>query len=115
MQEFEIPIVKKIYELYKDFHQLRTKVPKTDRHTIFQKCDNLILALLEDALVASQLYKNGKLDVLGQASRKISLLRILVRLLKDVGSININTYASFEERIDEIGRMLGGWIKSSKN
>jgi len=114
MQEFEIPIVKKIYELYKDFHLLRTKVPKEDRHTIFQKCDNLILELLEQILEASQLFKDRKLDALQRASRKLSFLRIFFRLMKDVHSINLKTYVSFEERIDEIGRMIGGWIRSSK-
>lgn len=115
MQEFEIPIVKKVYELYKDFHLLRTKVPKEDRYTIFQKCDNLILELLEDLLEASRLYKSQKLSALEKAGGKLSFMRIFFRLLKDVGSIDIKTYASFEERIDEIGRMLGGWIRSTKD
>jgi len=115
MQEFEIPVVKKVYELYKDFHQLRTKVSKADRYTIFQKCDNLILELLENLLEASQLYKSQKLSALEKASHKLSLMRIFVRLLKDVGSIDLKTYTLLEERIDEIGRMLGGWIRSSKD
>jgi hypothetical protein len=115
MHEFEIPIVKKIYEFYKDFHLLKTKIPKTDRHTIFQKCDNLIIDLLDNTLEASQLYKSQKLDALERASRKISFLRILFRLMKDVGSIDLKAYSIFEEKIDEIGRMLGGWIRSSRN
>lgn len=115
MQEFEIPVVKKVYELYKDFHQLRTKVSKADRYTIFQKCDSLLLELLEELLTASRLYKSQKLSALEAAAGKLSFMRILFRLLKDVGSIDLKTYASFEERIDEIGRMVGGWIRSSKD
>jgi len=115
MHEFEIPIVKKIYELYRDFHLLRTKVPKADRHTIFQRCDNLIIELLDDTLEASQHFKSQKLPALEKASRKLSFLRIFFRLMKDVGSISLKVYAAYEERIDEIGRMLGGWIRSSKN
>lgn len=115
MQEFEIPIIKKVYEIYRDFHKLRTKVSKADRYTIFQKCDNLILELLEELFEASQLYKSQKLSVLEKAGRKLSLMRIFFRLLKDVGSIDLKTYASFEERIDEIGRMIGGWIRSTKD
>ena len=114
MQESDIPIFKKTYDLYKSFYLIRTKVPKQDRYTIFQKCDNCLLDLLEGILEASQLSKGQKLPMLEKASSKLSFLRVFVRLMKDVKSIDLKTYALFEESIDEIGRMLGGWIRSTK-
>lgn len=115
MQEFDIPIFKKTYELYKQFHEIRNKAQKLDRHTIFQKSESTILELIEGILEASQLLKKDeKLIVLNKASVKLNLLRVFFRLMKDIKSIDLKTYALFEENIDEIGRMLGGWIKSSK-
>ena len=114
MQEFDIPIFKKIYELYKNFYQTRGNVSKQDRYTIFLKCENTILEIIEGVLEASQLSKDNKLPILEKTSLKLNLLRVLIRLMKDVKSITLKNYASMEEQIDEIGRMLGGWIKSTK-
>ena len=114
MQEFDIPIFKKAYELYKQFHDIRNKAPKQDRYTIFQKCESILLEVIEGILKASQLSKSVKLPVLNETSIKLSLLRVFIRLMKDTKSINLKNYALMEESVDEIGRMLGGWIKSTK-
>lgn len=114
MQEFDIPIFKKSYNLYKDFYHIRNKVSKQDRYTIYLKCENTLLEVLEGILEASQLSKNQKLSILEHTSLKLNLLRVFIRLMKDIKSIDLKSYAKFEEQIDEIGRMLGGWIRSTK-
>lgn len=114
MQEFDIPIFKKAYELYKNFHQIRSSISKHDRYTVFLRCENTLLEVIEGILEAGQLSKDRKLPILEHTSLKINLLRVFIRLMKDVKSINLKQYASMEEQIDEIGRMLGGWIKSTK-
>lgn len=53
MDDFDIPIFKKTYELYKDFYQYRNDVKKQDRYTIWQKCENILLDILENLLWAS--------------------------------------------------------------
>ncbi len=114
MDDFDIPIFKKTYDLYKTFYEYRNLVPKLDRHTIWQKSEDLILGILEGILTASKLYKAAKAPVLENASVKLNLLRVFVRLMKEVKTIDNKKYAALEEMIDEIGRMLGGWIKSAK-
>ncbi len=114
MTDLEIPICKKSYDLYKQFHDIRNKAPKQDRYTIFQKCDNAILEIIEGIIEASKTPKEKKLPVLERTSLKLELLRILIRLAKDTRSIDLKIYALLEENIDEIGRMLGGWIRSTK-
>ena len=114
MQELDIPIFKKAYELYKQFHAIRNKLPKLERYTIFQKSENALLEMIEGILKASQLTKEEKLPVLKETASKVSLLRVFVRLMKDIKVIDLKIYTAFESDIDEIGRMLGGWIKASK-
>lgn len=114
MQEFDIPIFKKAYELYKNFHMLRSSISKQDRYTIFLRCENVILEVIEGILEASQLSKDKKLPILEKTSLKLNLLRVFIRLMKDTKSIDLKKYVSIEENTDEIGRMLGGWIKSTK-
>jgi len=43
----------------------------------------------------------------------LDLLKILIRAAKDVQALPENKYLSLQTQIQEIGRMLGGWIKFS--
>lgn len=114
MQDLDIPIFKKCYDLYRIFYSYRKTVSKQDRYTIWQRCENIILDILENILLASQLSKKEKLSVLERASFKLNFLRIFLRLMKDVKSIDNEKYVLLENIVDEIGRMLGGWIRSTK-
>ncbi|MBU2101153.1 four helix bundle protein [Patescibacteria group bacterium] len=111
----DIPIFKKAYSLYKDVHLYRSLVPKQDRYTLWQRCDNTSLDIIEGILLASGIPKDKKSAVLEEVSRKLNLLRILLRLAYDVKSIDNKKYIHLQSTVDEIGRMLGGWIKSTKD
>ena len=115
MDDFDIPILKKVYDLYKIFHGYHATIPKQDRYTIWQRCENLILDIIEGMLLASQTYKGDKFQTLEKVSSKLDLLRVLVRFMKDMKVIDNKKYVMLQGHIDEIGRMLGGWIKSSKD
>ena len=53
-----------------------------------------------------------KLPTLKNVSLKLNFLRVFVRLMKDVKSIDTAKYIKLQDMIDEIGRMLGGWMRS---
>ncbi len=112
MDDFDIPIFKKTYDLYKTFYGYRSLIPKQDRYTIYQRCDSLLLDVLENILTASKLQKEGKLTPLENASIKLNLLRVFIRLMKETKAIDSKKYLALETSVDEIGRMLGGWIRS---
>jgi len=114
MNDFDIPIFKKSYELYKTFYGFRLSVPKQDRYTIWQRCETLILEILEGLLHASQTSKSEKLPFLEKTSMKLNFLRVFIRLMKDTKAVDTKKYLVLEAAVDEIGRMLGGWIKSTK-
>lgn len=114
MDNFDIPIFKKTYELYKTFYSFRNLVPKQDRYSIWLKSESTILEILEALIIASQLAKTEKSLPLDKASLKLSCLRVFTRLMKDTKVIDKKKYITIETMVDEIGRMLGGWIKSVK-
>lgn len=115
MDDFNVPIFKKIYDLFKLFYEYRKIAPKQDRFTIFGKCEQLILDVLEGIIKASGEKKEMKLPTLEKCSIKLNILRIFIRLMKDVRVIDLKKYVVLESAVDEIGRMLGGWIRSTKN
>ena len=114
LNEFDAPILKNIYDLYKTFYGFRRAVSKQDRYTIWQRSENLILEIIESILLASQQSKINKVPTLERASAKLNFLRVFGRLMKEIKIIDQKKYIILQENIDEIGRMLGGWLKSSK-
>ena len=89
--------------------------PKKDRYILGQRCEFVLLDLLESIILASNLSKQEKLPVLRNASTKIDLLRVLFKLGKDLKIIENKKYISLENDITEIGKMLGGWIKTTNS
>ncbi|MBI5004168.1 four helix bundle protein [Candidatus Kaiserbacteria bacterium] len=115
MNDFDTPIFKKTYDLYKTFYGYRADISRQDRYTIWQKCESLILEILEAVLLAGHIGKAEKLPVLENASSRLNLLRVFIRLMSDVKAIDNKKYVILQSDIDEIGRMLGGWIRSSRD
>ena len=51
-------------------------------------------------------------DLLQYANRKVNSTRYLLRLAKDLKLMSIDSYGFSAEKLDEIGRMFGGWRKA---
>lgn len=77
------------------------------------RIENTILEILELTLLATYTSKNKK-EILIKVSNKIDFLKYLVRFAYEIRSINIKKYSILVEMIVEIGKMIGGWIKSQK-
>ena len=90
----------------------RRVVPKAERFTLYERCENAILDMVEAILEAGYSKNAQKSVILERASVKLNVVRFFIRLLKETRSIDIKKYVKLQEMIDEIGRMLGGWIRS---
>ena len=90
-------------------------IPKAQRYTIWQKCENTTLAILESVVATSHCSGEKRLDVLQELSYRLDLLKVFIRLTKDTYSIDSKHYDALQTIIQEIGKMTGGWIKSVKD
>ena len=110
----DIPIFKKTYDFLKEFYIFELDFPKKDRYTLGQRCEEYILQILEDIMLAAQTDRNHKLPILERASNKLDMLKVFVRLASDVNALSDQRYVICQNYIQEIGKMLGGWIKSTR-
>lgn len=109
----DIPIVHSLYQLYLSWHQMLIKFPKTERYSLGASCEQQLLAAIEAIVAAAAISnKETKLSLLRKASAKLDLLRLLIRLSKDCECLSNQAYLQLESQLHEIGKMLGGWIKS---
>lgn len=113
MNDNDVPVLRKIHELYTVFHEYRVLTPKHERFSIYERSENIIIDILEFVLEASYAPKERKLILLEKASVKLNVVRFFIRLMKESKTIDLKKYVLLQSIIDEIGRMLGGWIKSS--
>jgi len=108
----DIPIFHKIYELYKLIHSYHQRIPKAARYTLWQNCETTTLALLEIVIETSHCKGEQRVQLLHHLSNKLDLLKVLIRLAKDTRTIDNKQYLEIQVILQEIGKMVGGWIKS---
>jgi hypothetical protein len=114
MNDTEIPIIKKTYDLYKLFHEYRKAIPKQDRYTVWERSENALLDTFECFMEAGYTKQVSKVSLLEKGSVKLNVFRFFVRLMKDTKSLDTKRYLALQTSVDEIGRMLGGWMRSQR-
>src|SRR5277367_2471215 len=101
----DIPIFHKLYDLYKLLHSYHNLVPKSQRYTLWQKCENTALLLLEALIETGHQKGEERLRSLYNISNKLDLLKVFIRLAKDTRTIGIKQHLAIQEIIQEVGRM----------
>lgn len=84
-------------------------LPKLHRHSLGQRIDNLFVETIEAISIASFLSREEKHPWVKLAIRKVDTLKILLLVLWESKSMDNKKYIALSMKIDEIGRMLGGW------
>ena len=101
-----------LYDFLCLWHRYSKTFPKSDRHTIGQKVFSELLDLLTAIMKAEYLPKETKKTVLRQAAPALDRVKILIRLCLSCEIIPEWDYATLETQLQDIGKQLGGWIRS---
>jgi hypothetical protein len=101
----------KTYDFYKHLYQTLQTIPKRDRFTWGEKIENVSLEVLKDTARASFMSGLKKRVVLEDVSEHVDLLKILLRLGWELRIIDQKKFIARQGEIQEIGKMLGTWIK----
>jgi hypothetical protein len=108
----ELPIITRVYNLYKPIDRLNETLPKRRRYSLGNSTENSLLDLLRHLTAAKNAPKAHKSTYLLRAQAELELLRFKLRLYLDLGVANETTIMQLQSQIAEIGRMLGGWLRS---
>jgi len=85
--------------------------PKKARFTLTNRIDNLALDVLDD--LTSAAYTRDRREILAGANLRLTRLRVMLRLSRDIGYLSGERFERAVRVIDETGRMIGGWTKSA--
>lgn len=110
MMQPSVPVVvSKTYDLTLWMLPKLAKFPRDQRFLLGDRIENMLLDILEDLIDAT--YTKEKVNILKRTNLRLEKLRFLVRLSSDMRFINLTSYEFAGRGIDEVGRMVGGWIK----
>lgn len=107
----DLIIFEKTYQLILWLYPRVQKFPKTQRFVLGQQIENVALYLLRGVIRANA--AREKTPHLRQISVDLDTLRILIRLSADLKFISVKQYGYAAEKINEVGKLLGGWQKSN--
>ncbi len=85
-------------------------LPKLHKYSLGQKIDTLFIEIIEAISIATFLSREEKHPWVRLAIRKNDTLKILLMVLWETKSLDNKKYIALSVKIEEIGKMLGGWI-----
>ena len=89
-------------------------MPKLHRYSLGIKVDTLFVDIIEAIAWASFLPREEKTPVVRLATRKVDTLKVLLLVLWENKSLKDKHFISLSTELEELGRMLGGWLGQLK-
>jgi hypothetical protein len=86
------------------------KFPRDQKFVLGDRIETKVLDVQEFCLRAY--YSRDKRGYLLEANLQLEVVRHLVRLANALKLFSNHTYGVLAEKMDEVGRMIGGWLKS---
>jgi hypothetical protein len=108
--ETGLPIV--VSKAYDFSLWLIQKVEHFPRSYRFSIGDRLVAGVIDLLLrLVDAAYAREKSAILTEVNGMLNRMRYLMRLAKDLKLFTVDSYGYAAERVEEIGRMVGGWRK----
>lgn len=104
-----MPLLEKIKNAYLLWHEYYQILSKAHRYSLGQRINSIFVEIIEVVSVASFLPREEKQPYVRLAIRKVDTLKILLMVLWETKSLDNKKYIALSAKIEEIGRMLGGW------
>ncbi len=105
----DLPVFVKWLDFLEWLLPVTEKFPKRVRFTFSDRINCLALDIVEDLVEAR--YTKNKQEHLRHANLRLEKLRVLLRLSHKMRYLDYKRYEYAMRQINEVGKMLGGWMK----
>jgi hypothetical protein len=102
------PVFVKAYDLLRWLLPATAKFPKQQRFVLARQIEEAAFAV-HRALLRARLEPRG----LAEADLNLAALRSYLRLATDLKFFSVNQYEHAARLVDELGRLVGGWQRST--
>src|SRR5271157_3504293 len=108
----ELIVITKTYDLILWSCNHTSGFPHNHRFVLGERIERNLYNLLETLIAAK--YTKNRQQLLEEANLSLEVLRFQMRLAKDLQCLKVESYGFAAKSIDEIGRLVGGWLRRSQ-
>ena len=109
-EQMEMTVITKAYDLILWSCNHTSKFPRNHRFVLGERIERNLYDVLEILIRAK--YTKNRQELLEQANLVLEILRFQMRLAKDLQCLKVESYGFAAKGLDEIGKLVGGWLKS---
>lgn len=109
----ELPVYKATYDLLLAIFQFTKDFSKEYKYTVGESLKKETIELLTLIYRANTRYQ--KSDVLQMAREQIEVIRLLIRVMKDMKQISLQKFVKINQAVENVSKQLSGWQKSVKS
>ncbi|HBG07699.1 MAG: four helix bundle protein [Geobacteraceae bacterium GWC2_58_44] len=100
----------KVEDMIKYGYPALAQFPKSEKFSLVQDIKKTMHSLLEQVIRANR--TRDKRMALHNVDVELEILRTQIRLATELKLLPLGKYETWSNHLAEIGRMLGGWLKS---
>ena len=108
----DLPVYKSTYDLLLGIFEFTKSFSKEYKYTVGESLKKETIDLL--ILIYRVNTRQDKAVVLEEAKERIEVIRLLIRLMKDLHQISIKSFVSINNTVEEVSKQLTGWHKSTQ-
>ena len=112
MSNNELIIIPKVEKYIEYILTILIKLPRIEKFSIGTEIKTSVYNMLKNILLASKMDKTKRLEIYNVVDAEIYYQRICIRIMYNQKWIDEKKYKHSNELLSEIGRLLGGLIKS---
>jgi hypothetical protein len=112
MSNNELIIIPKVEKYIEYILTIVIKLPRTEKFSIGTEIKTSVYNMLRNILLVSKMDKTKRLEIYNIVDAEIYYQRICIRIMYNQKWIDEKKYKHSNELLSEIGRILGGLIKS---
>jgi hypothetical protein len=106
----DLPVYKSTYDLLVAIFRFTKDFNKEYKYTVGESLKKETIELL--TLIYRANVKRDKKDVLQEARERIEVIRLFIRLMKDMQQISIKQFVQINTSVENVSKQLTGWQKA---
>lgn len=109
----DLPVYKATYDLLLEMFRFTKDFTKEYKYTVGESLKKETIELI--ILIYRANSKTNKQETLQAAREHIEVIRLLIRLMKDLHQINVRKFVFINQQVENVSKQLAGWQKYSSN
>jgi len=108
----DLPVYKASYDLFLEIFRFTKNFKKEYKYTVGERLKKEMIELVTLLYRANS--RKDKYVILQEARERIEVIRLLIRLMKDLQQISMKQFVNINKRVENVSKQLTGWQKKHR-